>query len=115
MQKQETLIVLGINTIIVVIVLFILFRMQDNKVRSYIKKLERKLLRPQFVPEYDPNMIQNPEQMQLQQLQQLQQIQHTQQMQQMQQTQQNPSNIMNENRNNINSDMDSYIDPMDEK
>ena len=108
MQKQETLIVLGINTIIVVIVLFILFRMQDNKVRSYIKKLERKLLRPQFVSEYDQNMIQNPEQMQLQQMQ-------LQQMQQSQQTQQNPSNIMNENKNNINSDMDSYIDPMDEK
>jgi len=113
MQKQETLIVLGINTIIVVIVLFILFRMQDNKVRSYIKKLERKLLRPQFVSEYDQNMIQNPEQMQLQQMQ-LQQMQ-LQQMQQSQQTQQNPSNIMNENKNNINSDMDSYIDPMDEK
>jgi len=109
MQKQETLIVLGINTIIVVIVLFILFRMQDNKVRLYIKKLERKLLRPQFVPEYDPNMMQNPEQMQQMQLQQMQQLQ------QIQQTQQNPSNIMNGNKNNINSDMDSYIDPMDEK
>ena len=109
MQKQETLIVLGINTIIVVIVLFILFRMQDNKVRTYIKKLERKLLKPQFVPEYDPNMIQNPEhlqQLQLQQMQ-LQQMQHLQM--------QNSPNIMNENKNNISSDMDSYIDPMDEK
>ena len=108
MQKQETLIVLGINTIIVVIVLFILFRMQDNKVRTYIKKLERKLLKPQFVPEYDPNMIQNPEHLQQLQLQQMQ-------LQQMQQLQQTPSNIMNENKNNISSDMDSYIDPMDEK
>ena len=109
MQKQETLIVLGINTIIVVIVLFILFRMQDNKIRSYIKKLERKLLRPQFVPEYDSNMMQNPEQLQQMQLQQMQ----LQQMQ-LQQMQQKPSNIMNENKN-ISSDMDSYIDPMDEK
>lgn len=108
MQKQETLIVLGINTIIVVIVLFILFRMQDNKVRTYIKKLERKLLRPQYLPEYDANMVQSPEQ--LQQMQQMHQMQQL----QMHQMQNSPNN-MNENKNNISSDMDSYIDPMDEK
>jgi hypothetical protein len=98
MQKQETLIVLGINTIIVVIVLFILFKMQDNKVRTYIKKLERKLLRPQMIPEYDPNIMMQ-QQLQLQQ-------QQTQQLQQMQ--------IQPNTDNNIKSDMDSYIDPMNE-
>jgi hypothetical protein len=98
MQNQETLILLGINTIIVVIVLFILFRIQDNKIKIYIKKLEKKLLRPtDLIPvNYDNTMMYNMPQNLNQNI-----------------NQNNDDTQLKEN-NNIKSDMDSYIDPMNE-
>lgn len=98
MQNQETLILLGINTIIVIIVLFILFRIQDNKIKTYIKKLEKKLLRPtELIPvNYDNSLMYNMPQ-------NLNQYNN----------QNNDATQLKAN-DNIKSDMDSYIDPMNE-
>ena len=94
MQNQETLILLGINTIIVIIVLFILFRIQDNKIKTYIKKLEKKLLRPtELIPvNYDNIIPQNLNQY----------------------NNQNNDDTQLKANDNIKTDMDSYIDPMNE-
>lgn len=43
MFSKELLLTLSINTIITIIVVFILFRMQDNKIRYYFKRLDKKL------------------------------------------------------------------------
>ena len=94
MQNQETLILLGINTIIVIIVLFILFRIQDNKIKLYIKKLEKKLLRStELIPvNYDNIIPQNLNQY----------------------NNQNNDDTQLKANDNIKTDMDSYIDPMNE-
>lgn len=94
MQNQETLILLGINTIIVIIVLFILFRIQDNKIKLYIKKLEKKLLRStELIPvNYDNIISQNLNQY----------------------NNQNNDDTQLKANDNIKTDMDSYIDPMNE-
>jgi hypothetical protein len=109
MQKQETLILFGVNTVIVVIVLFILFKMQDTKIKMYLKKLEKKLLRPPMIPEYDQNMMLQMQPMLLNQQNQQNQhdmMQQMQQMQHMQPTQPTQPTQISEN--------DSYIDPIDE-
>ena len=43
MQNHENFILLGANTIIIILVLVMLFRMQDNKIKTYLKKSEKKL------------------------------------------------------------------------
>jgi hypothetical protein len=42
MIKKENLFLLGINTIIVIVVMVLLFKQQDMKIRSYLKKIEKK-------------------------------------------------------------------------
>jgi len=43
MFSKENFIMLSVNTIILLIVIFILFRLQDNKIRYYFKRLDKKL------------------------------------------------------------------------
>jgi predicted Holliday junction resolvase-like endonuclease len=43
MLQRENWIILCINTIIIVVVLFILFRQQDTKLRSHIRRIEKKM------------------------------------------------------------------------
>lgn len=43
MFQRENWIILCINTIIVVVVLLVLFRQQDTKLRSYIRRIEKKM------------------------------------------------------------------------
>jgi hypothetical protein len=89
MFPKEYLIILSINTIITVIVIFILFRLQDNKIRHYFKRLDRKLntnnnITPTEINEL-PYLNVNPH-----------------------------KNIPIQNTNdNIKNDIDSYIDPLE--
>ena len=75
MFNHETFLLLCINTIIIVIVMCILFRMQDNKTTKYIKKFEKKIsqliqisndkysnINPQILPDNKPDNIINNEQ-----------------------------------------------------
>ena len=43
MFQRENWIILCINTIIVVVILIILFRQQDNKLKLYLRRIEKKL------------------------------------------------------------------------
>jgi hypothetical protein len=43
MFQKENWIILCVNTIIVVVVLLVLFRLQDTKLRSYIRRIEKKM------------------------------------------------------------------------
>ena len=43
MFQRENWIILCINTIIIVVVLLVLFRQQDTKLRSYIRRIEKKM------------------------------------------------------------------------
>ena len=42
-MTQENWVLLGLNTVIVVITLLILFKLQDNKIKMYFKKIEKKM------------------------------------------------------------------------
>ena len=44
MFQKENWIILCINTIIIVVVLFVLFRHQDTKLRTHIRRIEKKML-----------------------------------------------------------------------
>ncbi len=44
MFQRENWIILCINTIIIVVILFILFRQQDTKLRSHIRRIEKKMI-----------------------------------------------------------------------
>jgi hypothetical protein len=41
MQNREIFIILGVNTIIIILVLLVLFRMYDKKIKLYLKKIEK--------------------------------------------------------------------------
>ena len=43
MFQRENWIILCVNTIIIVIVLLVLFRLQDTKLRLYIRRIEKKM------------------------------------------------------------------------
>ena len=43
MFQRENWIILCINTIIIVVILLVLFRQQDTKLRSYIRRIEKKM------------------------------------------------------------------------
>ncbi len=95
MFSKEYFIMLFVNTIISIIVIFILFRLQDNKIRYYFKRLDKKLnysttQNIDFNNNFDKNTIINDKLL-------------------------NPinDNIDKNKTNNINNDMDSYIDPLE--
>ena len=127
MQNRENFILLGVNTIIIILVLVMLFRTQDNKIKAYLKKSEKKF----------DEFIKNQQILQKQQMQQMQQMQQNKINQEimsqrnklmnintMQVAQQpllnnnddsNNNNLENQNdNNNLNNDIDSYIDPLNE-
>ena len=90
MFSKENFIMLSVNTIISTIVIFILFKLQDNKIRYYFKRLDKKLNynNTQNIDLYD-NL-------------------------------QKPSNLSNDlnvsklpNDHVNNNDIDSYIDPLE--
>ena len=43
MFQRENWIILCVNTIIIVVVLLVLFRLQDTKLRLYIRRIEKKM------------------------------------------------------------------------
>jgi hypothetical protein len=62
MFQKENWIILCINTIIIVVVLFVLFRQQDTKLRSYIRRIEKKMScqKPQsHINSEQNNLLQN--------------------------------------------------------
>ncbi len=62
MFDKENWLILCINTIIIVIALIILFRYQDNKIKMYFKKIEKKYSYNQKYDEHienDKNIISN--------------------------------------------------------
>ncbi len=63
MFQRENWIILCINTIIIVVVLLVLFRQQDTKLRSYIRRIEKKMScqKPQIDINYEQKNI-NPDQ-----------------------------------------------------
>jgi hypothetical protein len=59
MFQTENWIILCINTIIIIIVLFVLFRQQDTKLRTYIRRIEKKMAheKPQSNINYEQKNI----------------------------------------------------------
>jgi hypothetical protein len=136
MQNRENFILLGVNTIIIILVLIMLFRMQDNKIKLYLKKSEKKL------DTYIQNQIKMSNSQLTLQRQQLMNVNTMPIQPQILQDNHNithginhndnkheniPDNIQNniqdniqDNKNNMNDmndmndDIDSYIDPMNE-
>lgn len=91
MFSKENFIMLSVNTIISVIVIFILFKLQDNKIRYYFKRLDKKL-----------------------------NYSNTQNFNDLYDNLQKPHIMPNDNtvsklpnNNQINNDIDSYIDPLE--
>jgi hypothetical protein len=93
MFSKELLLPFALNTIIMIIVVFILFRMQDNKIKYYFKRLDKKL------------NLNNTD---------LQMSQTTQPIQQSKQLNQIISNEISSTSINNPSDIDSYIDPIND-
>ena len=128
MQNRENFILLGVNTIIIVLVLIVLFRMYDKKMKTYIKKIEKNLdicinnyhksqisqmklpniMTPYISSQHISNINQqNP-----------QNLQNQQNIQQHILPSQPINNLINDdkdnkdNTNELMNDIDSYIDPM---
>lgn len=123
MQNHENFILLGANTIIIILVLIMLFRMQDNKIKAYLKKSEKKL---DYFIKNQQNMAQNhklmninpnlnpiPISMSLPQqplLNNNENIEINNKMTNDDNNHENDNNIDNDN----DIDIDSYIDPLNE-
>jgi len=92
MIDNNLFIITAVNSVLIILVLFILFRLETNKVKSYLKRIDKKLddkIKKNNFLNYDSNIVDN--------------------------NIQNPvrdTNIINDNKINMN-DIDSYIDPMD--
>jgi len=92
MFSKENFIILSVNTLISVIVIFILFKLQDNKIRYYFKRLDKKLNynNTKNINEFNNSSNILPHNLS------------------------NDSNIPNlSNESNLNNDIDSYIDPLE--
>ena len=57
MFQKENWIILCVNTIIIVVVLLVLFRQQDTKLRSYLRRIEKKINSQK--PQYDIKLEQD--------------------------------------------------------
>jgi len=92
MIDNNLFIITTVNSVLIILVLFILFRLETNKIKSYLKRIDKKLddkIKKNNFLNYDSNIVDN--------------------------NIQNPvrdTNIINDNKINMN-DIDSYIDPMD--
>lgn len=119
MQNHENFILLGANTIIIILVLVMLFRMQDNKIKAYLKKSEKKLdifiKNQQNITQQYKLMNINPIQMPLP-LSQQPSLNNNENIE-------NNNKIINDDNNHdnnltididIDNDIDSYIDPLNE-
>ncbi len=108
MIKRENLFLLGINTIIVIIAMIVLFKRQDDKIKSYIRKLDNKKTDKKNYQNINNNIeqpliIRKPE---------VKNIEINQQPK-------TQNNIVNSSNNIVNSqnkfsDIDSFVDPLQE-
>lgn len=88
MIDNNLFIITAVNSVLIILVLFILFRLETNKIKSYLKRIDKKLDDKQKKNHqninYDANNIESIIK---------------------------PNDNFNDNKININ-DIDSYIDPM---
>ena len=91
-MDNQFFLLMGLNTIITIVILFILFKIETNKIKLYIKKIDKKL-------ENNKKYITDIESDNLNDLNDLNDL--------------NKSNESNKfNNKNIMNDIDSYVDPI---
>jgi hypothetical protein len=97
MIENNLFIITAINSVLIIVVLFILFRLETNKIKLYLKRIDKKISNNKNVEyDYDNDDLLN--------------FAHP--TKNINNTKQNEEpNKNNENKININ-DIDSYIDPM---
>lgn len=87
MIENKLFMIIAVNSILIIVILFILFRLETNKIKSYLKRIDKKISRNKIIEYDNDNDNDNNRNIPVQ------------------------TENKTENKMNIN-DIDSYIDPM---